>query len=334
MAEYGLFLLKTVTIVLAILIVIGVSAALSMRQKKSDKGHIEISKINDRFRQYQNLMSGFFVNKATLKQQAKAEKKARKAKEKAGDHSDNNVFVLGFKGDMQASAVASLREEVTAILSAPELPKEVVLRLESPGGAVHGYGLAASQLVRLKNKNIPLTVCIDNVAASGGYMMACVADKILAAPFAYVGSIGVLAQVPNIHRLLKKHDVDVELHTAGEYKQTLTLMGENTKKGREKFKQELGEIHELFKGFVSENRPNLDIEAVATGEFWLGLEAKKRHLVDDIITSDQYLQDLSEEATLYELSYKVKKTLVERMGKTASQSMSSAFESVANRLPF
>lgn len=334
MAEYGIFLLKTITIVVAILMVIGVSAALSMRQKKSDKGHIEITHINDRLRHYRKQLAGFFVSKAALKKQRKAEKKSERAKEKAGDHSDNNVFVLSFKGDMQASAVASLREEVTAILAAPAKPSEVVLRLESPGGAVHGYGLAASQLVRLKDKGIPLTVCIDNVAASGGYMMACVADKILAAPFAYVGSIGVLAQVPNIHRLLKKHDVDVELHTAGEYKQTLTLVGENTEKGREKFRQELQEIHQLFKGFVSENRPSLDIEAVSTGEFWLGLDAKKHHLVDGIQTSDQYLLELSDTATLYEISYKIKKNLVERMGKTASLSMNSAFESLLNRLPF
>ena len=256
LAEYGVFLLKTITLVFSILIIIGAMAALSMRQKKSDKGHIEITHLNHRYTHYRQLLARYFVSKAALKKQRKAQQKADKIKEKSGEHADNNVFVLHFKGDMQASTVASLREEVTAILASPQPPKEVVLCLESPGGAVHGYGLAASQLMRLKEKGVPLTVCIDTVAASGGYLMASVADRIYAAPFAIVGSIGVIAQLPNIHRLLKKHDVDVELHTAGEFKRTLTVLGENTEAGRKKFKEELNEIHLLFKQFVAKKSPD------------------------------------------------------------------------------
>ena len=108
------------------------------------------------------------------------------------------------------------------------------------------YGLAASQMQRIRDKKLKLTVCVDKVAASGGYMMAVVADKIIAAPFAVLGSIGVLAQVPNFHRLLKKHDVDFEMLTAGKYKRTLTMFGENTDKGREKFQEDIEDTHVLF----------------------------------------------------------------------------------------
>ncbi len=334
MAEYGIFLLKTVTIVAAILMIIGVMAALSMKQRKGDKGHIEITHLNHRYTHYREQLAQFFVSKAELKKQHKARQKADKIKDKAGAHAEHNVFVLHFKGDMQASTVASLREEVTAILAAPQPPQEVVLCLESAGGAVHGYGLAASQLVRLKDKGISLTVCIDKVAASGGYMMASVADRIYSAPFAIVGSIGVVSQLPNIHRLLKKLDVDIELHTAGEFKRTLTVLGENTEEGREKFKQELNEIHLLFKQFVSQNRPVLDIEAVATGEFWLGQDAVKHQLVDAVKTSDQYLQELSNDSELYELQYKIKKGLAERFGKSASKGLQSGLDAMLNRLPF
>jgi serine protease SohB len=139
--------------------------------------------------------------------------------------------VLDFKGSMDAHEVGALREEITAVLTLVKPEDQVVLRLESPGGVVHGYGLAASQLQRLRDKQVPLTVAVDKVAASGGYMMACVADKIVAAPFSIIGSIGVVAQIPNFNRFLKSKEIDIELHTAGQFKRTLTLLGENTEEG-------------------------------------------------------------------------------------------------------
>ncbi len=167
---------------------------------------------------------------------------------------------------------------------------ELILNLESPGGVVNGYGLLASQLERVREKGIHLTVCVDNVAASGGYLMSCVANKIVAAPFSYVGSIGVVAQIPNFNKVLKNHDVDYELVTAGKYKRTLTMFGENTEEGREKFRQELVMIHDRFKAIVAKYRPNMDVEQFATGEFWLATDAKERGLVDQIDTFDAYLQ--------------------------------------------
>ncbi|EKM6361159.1 protease SohB, partial [Cronobacter sakazakii] len=194
-------------------------------------------------------------------------------------------------------------------------------RLESPGGVVHGYGLAASQLQRLRERQIPLTIAVDKVAASGGYMMACVANNIVAAPFAIIGSIGVVAQIPNFNRLLKRNDIDIELHTAGQYKRTLTLLGENTEEGREKFREDLNETHHLFKEFVHSMRPSLDIDAVATGEHWYGVQAKEKGLVDEISTSDDLIIALMAEREVVSLRYMQRKRLMDRFTGSAAQSL-------------
>lgn len=214
-----------------------------------------------------------------------------------------------------------MRKEIDAILALANPQKdEVLLKLESPGGIVHGYGLAASQLQRLKSHQIPLTVAVDQVAASGGYMMACVANKIVAAPFAVIGSIGVVAQVPNIHRLLKKHDIDVDVMTAGEYKRTVTLVGENTEKGKQKFQQELEETHQLFKQFVAEHRPQLNMDEVATGEHWFGQQALKLNLVDEIATSDDLILSAVKNKEVIEVIYRQKKKLAQRVGEQVESS--------------
>lgn len=231
------------------------------------------------------------------------------------------AFVVDFDGSMDAHEVNSLRKEITAVLAVATPEDKVVVRLTSPGGVVHGYGLAASQLERVKRAEIPLIAVVDKVAASGGYMMACVAEKIIAAPFAIIGSIGVVAQVPNFHRLLKKNEIDVELHTAGEFKRTLTLFGENTDQGREKFKEELNETHLLFKEFVKSQRPSLDIDSIATGEHWYGLQAKEKGLVDEISTSDDYLQTLYKDHQVLQVKYIQKKSLAEKVTQNAAQGM-------------
>ena len=276
-------------------------------------------------------MSNFHLSEDELKEAEKAEKKAEKAKAKSlkaqrkkGEDTESerkpSLYVLHFKGDISASETAALREEISAIVQVAKPNDEVLLCLESPGGVVHGYGLAASQLMRLKQHNIKLTVVVDKVAASGGYMMACVADKIVSAPFAIIGSIGVVAQIPNIHRLLKKHDVDVDVMTAGEYKRTVTMLGENTEKGKQKFQQELEETHQLFKQFVSQNRPHLDVEQVATGEHWFGQQALNLNLVDEIMTSDDLLLQAMKEKQLIGVKYVVKKSLLQKVGKQAEES--------------
>lgn len=242
--------------------------------------------------------------------------KEKKAKQK----SDERIFVLDFKGDVQASAVAQLREEITLILSTAVADKDkVILRLESPGGLVHGYGLAAAQLQRLRDAGIHLTICVDKVAASGGYMMACLANHIISAPFAVVGSIGVVAQVPNFNRLLKEHHIDFEQFTAGEYKRTVTMFGENSDEAKAKFKEELQQTHQLFKHFVEKYRPQLDIAQVSTGEHWYGQDALDLKLVDELATSDDYILNLIEQHDVYLLHSRTKPTLGEKLGLQASQ---------------
>lgn len=326
-AEYGLFLAKIVTVVVAIIALVAVIFSLSAR-KKEGQGQLRLGHPGEDYQALKKTLSVAKLPEHAQKAYLKAEKKREKEQAKAdkasakqgqGQPSKNTLFLLDFKGSMDASEVSSLRKEISAVLSVATPGDEVLLRLESPGGVVHGYGLAASQLQRLKDHGLPLTAVVDKVAASGGYMMACVASRIVAAPFAIIGSIGVVAQVPNFHRLLKRNDVDIELHTAGQYKRTLTLLGENTEEGREKFREDLNETHQLFKSFVHEMRPALDIDAVATGEHWYGRQALENGLVDEIATSDEVIIRKMESFTLLSVTYGKKKSLIERFTHSGAQ---------------
>ena len=342
--EVGLFLAQAVSVVLALLLLVLGIAVIAQRQKKGGvDGHMEVRKLHERYRHHADTLAEALDPegaKAAAKAREKAEKAAAKARRKAhklarkqsgkkaaAEHVDEAprdrpvTFVLDFEGDLRAAAAEQLREEVSAVLAARREGDDVILRLESPGGIVHGYGLAASQLQRLRDAGMPLTVCVDKVAASGGYMMACVAERIVAAPFAVLGSIGVVAQLPNFHRFLKKHDVDVELLTAGEYKRTLTLFGENTDKGRQKFQEELEDTHELFKAFVHENRPALDVAAVATGEIWYGRRALEAGLVDELSTSDALLTSLAAERDLLSVRFVQRRNWQDRLGVAAEEAL-------------
>lgn len=328
---YGIFILEILTILLLILAIVGL--VISYRQhNKSKIGELEIKDLSEEFNNQIRVLRDFSLSEEELKQQAKAEKKTekqkvkkRKEKLKRGEILDNEkkscVYVLDFHGDISASETTALREEISAILNVAKPEDEVLLRLESPGGIVHDYGFAASQLSRLKQKGIKLTIAVDKVAASGGYMMACVADKIVSAPFAIIGSIGVVAQIPNVHRLLKKYDVDVDVMTAGEFKRTVTVLGENTEKGKQKFQQELEETHQLFKQFVSQNRPCVDIDKIATGEYWFGQQAIDLKLVDEISTSDDLILEKMKEKDVLSVKYRLKKSLIKKLGRQAEESV-------------
>ncbi len=328
LSQYGLFLLETLTITLAVIIII--AAAVGIAGKDKMKENLKITDLSKQLKEIREKMEEAMLSKKELKTRKKeiklkkkAEKKTKKNDPTPGsglalgninkEERKKKVFVLDFHGDIKASQVTSLREEITSLLTIATPKDEVVVRLESAGGMVHSYGLASSQLQRIRNKNIPLTIIIDKVAASGGYMMACVANKILAAPFAIVGSVGVVAQIPNFHRWLKKKDIDFEQVTAGEYKRTLTMFGENTPKGREKFQEDMEKVHHLFKDFIVKNRPQIDIEEVATGEHWHALDALNLKLVDEIATSDDYLMKLSKDAKVHHIKYKIPKKKVEKI---------------------
>ena len=308
LVDYLIFLLKVFTIALAItlplLLIIG-----SSKNKSQPKGKLSITNLSDKFEDMGNALKSSLMSPKELKKFNKELSKDKKKKNKA--EKEEAVFVLNFNGDIQASEVEKLKQEVNSILLSESECKEVVLRVESGGGSAYAYGLCAAELKRLVDNDINLTVCIDKVAASGGYLMSCVATKIIAAPWAIVGSIGVIAQLPNFHRLLKMNSIDFEMHTAGAFK-TLTTLGENTEEGREKFKSELEDLHLIFKNFVKEQRPQVDTEVVATGEVWQGEEAVKVGLVDSLETSDNYLVNLSKEAKLFEIEFVEKKNLTER----------------------
>ncbi|MCO6540069.1 MAG: protease SohB [Gilliamella sp.] len=360
-SEYSLFLAETATVVIAILAVL--VFILSQRRKSATvAGRLSVKDISQEYEQVKDdmLMSSMDELEAKLfmkdlkkqkknerkqaklaaKQKKKQAKNQEKSAEQTSSDSDNvakpvesntnqqvkpKLFVLSFNGSMDAHEVEELRQEITAVLAVIKPEDKVVIKLESPGGVVHGYGLAASQLLRFRQRDIPFTVVVDKVAASGGYMMACTANKIVAAPFAIVGSIGVVAQIPNFNRLLKKHDVDIELQTAGAYKRTLTMFGENTEEGRQKFKQELEETHLLFKDFVKEYRPNVDIEQVATGEHWFATQAKNKGLVDEISTSDDFILSHLQTHKIISVCYQRRQKLSERISKNVMKSVERLF---------
>lgn len=345
--EYGMFLAKVATLVVAIAIVIGIIAGSGNRGRKGGKkGSIRVTQVNDHIEEMRDNLREGVLDPEELKLVDKAEKKTHKAEAKArkaqlkknakntddGHQVDKEesvlerkkrVYVLGFKGNVSADAVESLREEITAVLTLATPRDEVILKLESPGGMVHAYGLASSQLLRIKNQKIPLTICVDKVAASGGYMMACLADRLVAAPFAIIGSIGVLVQLPNFHKVLKKNDVDYEIISAGEFKRTLTTFGEITQKGKDKVQEDVETIHEIFKQWVKDHRPSVEIDKIATGETWVAMQAKERYMVDEIRTSDECIVGACETADVFEVEFEFKQSIQDKLG--------SAFEGAASR---
>ncbi len=341
LTEYGMFLAKVATIVIAIGIVLGIAAAGGARSRKSGKkGTVKVTHLNDHIDEMRDVLRHSVLDKDEIKlihkeekKEAKAEKKEKKQqhkKEKAEESEQEiqhkkRIYVLNFDGDIAAEAVSSLREEITAVLSMADKSDEVLVRLESPGGMVHAYGLASSQLMRIKNENIPLTICVDKVAASGGYMMACLADRLVAAPFAIIGSIGVLVQLPNFHRVLKKLDVDYEVISAGEYKRTLSTFGEITQKGKDKVQEDVETIHDIFKQWVKDHRPSVDINKISTGETWVGMQAKERYMVDELKTSDECIIKACDAADVFEVEFEIKKSIQDKLGSVLEGTIEKVF---------
>ena len=344
--EYGLFLAKVATVVMAILLIIGGIVRSRQHRHQPAPGEISVRNLSDEYKDLTDTMYAEILEldeyKARHKAEEKKEKEEAKTRKKLAKQAEKKVseltaadasngeesdaedeesvrrpraFVLNFYGDMEASSVQCLREEVTAVLAVAEkdADDQVILRLESPGGLVHSYGHAASQLQRIREAGLPLTAVVDEIAASGGYMMACVADKIVSAPFAVIGSIGVVAELPNFNRLLKRFDIDYEQHTAGQFKRTLTMFGANSDEGRQKFQQELEDTHRLFKSYIQQHRSSVDIEKVATGEHWYGTQAMALGLVDELQTSDALLQSLYDSHDVFEVNYEFRKTLADRL---------------------
>lgn len=306
--EFGVFFGKVLIIFLAIAGIIFVIAGLALRSRL--KPDFQVDDINEKLNEFERHLGSVVLDK---KERKAAEREEKQRQKTADENPQRKIFVLDFEGDMEASHVKELRDEITAVLTIAKPGDEAVVCIESPGGVVHGYGLGAAEILRLKNAGLKVTACVDKVAASGGYMMACVADKIVAAPFAILGSIGVLAMVPNVHRLLKKHDVDYEEVAAGEYKRTVSILGEITEKGRAKFREQIEDTHVLFKDFVQKHRPNVDVTKVATGEYWYGVRALEMNLVDALATSDEYLFQQRRSAKIFGIKILPKRKFGEKL---------------------
>jgi serine protease SohB len=313
LSSYGLFLAELATLA----VVAGAIAFLIVSARRG--GHadgLNVQHLNRRYEDSAAAIKRVILGKEHFKKDAKALAKERKLERRARDKEGSirpRLFVLDFKGDLRASAAASLREEISAVLAVAGDQDRVLVRLENPGGAVHEHGFAASQLARIKQRGLKLDVAVDKVAASGGYLMACVADRIIAAPFAIIGSIGVLAQLPNFHRWLEERGIDFELLTAGRYKRTLTVFGKNTDEGRQKLQQEIEDVHELFKKQIAEHRPQVNLDEVATGEHWYGARALELKLVDELGTSDDLLLAAAKERDLYRVTYRRRRSWGERL---------------------
>ncbi len=301
--DYALFLARVLTLLVAFAVILGMLGGMAGKRRGRQREQLEVEPLNRRYEAMsRRIEQGIQTARPRLLQRLR-ERRREKRRSQGGEGRLPRLFVLDFDGDIRATAVDALREEVSAIIATAKRDDEVLLRLESPGGMVPGYGLAASQLARLREANIRLTIAVDRVAASGGYLMACVADRIVAAPFAVIGSIGVVGQLPNFHGLLKRHDIEFELHTAGEHKRDLTVFGENTDEGRAKFRESLQAVHDLFKHHIGRYRPRLKLDDVATGEHWLGERALELGLVDDLGTSDDLLLERRERMELIGLTW-------------------------------
>ncbi|OFZ29663.1 MAG: protease SohB [Bdellovibrionales bacterium RIFCSPHIGHO2_01_FULL_40_29] len=328
----GIFFAQTFIIVLAIIAILLTLASLALKNRHKDSFEIEL--LHERFEdQTQALKESFLTDQEIKKEHKRLKKEAKQKQKEDSDKKQRRIFVVHFlTGDIKASDSENLKEEINTILGVATKDDEVVVKVESPGGLVHSYGYAAAQLIRVRDAGIPLTVCVDQVAASGGYLMACVGSKVIAAPFALIGSIGVVAQVPNFNRLLKKHDVDYKEYTAGDYKRTVSIFGEITEKGEAKFKEQLELTHQLFKSFVSRFRPQLDLNKVATGEFWYGETAISLGLIDEIKTSDEYLLTLSKDHHVVKISFEHKPTLMEKISEGISGAISKGISLAIRKL--
>ena len=315
LAQYGLFLAKIATVVVAVLIVVAGIAALA-RRKRKEAGHIEVTDINRQLEDAGDSIEAVRLP-AKLRRALHKRRKAQHRAEQKAPQEQPCTYLLDFKGDLRASHLDALREEISAVLQVARSGDAALVRVESGGGMVNRYGLAAAQLLRLRDAKLPLTVMVDNVAASGGYLMAAVADRIVASPFALVGSIGVVAQLPNFHRWLKERNIDWEQFTAGKYKRTVTIFGENTEEGRAKLREELEDIHVQFRDFVKERRAKLDMEQVGTGEVWLGSKALELGLVDELATSDEVVRAACQRGRVLQVHYRTKRSLPERLRVSA-----------------
>lgn len=240
----------------------------------------------------------------------------------------HNVFVIDYVGSMMASEVVYLTAKIDAIILKSNKDDEVVINITSPGGAVSGYGLVASQIKRLKTAGLKITATVDTVAASGGYMAAVVSDEIIAAPFAMVGSIGVVANVMIYEELLKNIGIQTNVYTSGDSKRTVVPSRVPNAEEEAKLEAQLEEIHSRFKDHVLSFRPDIDEDKVFTGQAFLAADAINFGLVDKIGTSDELLLNLYKDGhRLIEVQFIIEENIGGSVTKQVSAGLVDAIKS-------
>lgn len=249
------------------------------------------------------------------------------------------AVLLSFNGDINATEVIEFGRAVSMIVQMKDLVSEVYIIINSGGGVVNGYGLLASEIERLHYSEIETYALIDQVAASGGYMAACVANHVVAAPFAYIGSIGVVSEMPNFNQILSDNGINIEQHTAGKSKRTVTPLGKITDEDRNEFKKKLERIHRSFINHVSHYRNINDADEnknsiIFSGDYWIAEETVELELglVDEISTSQEFLLDKMKEYNIIEITFQENKTKKSKLSLLNSLTtlFSSANEIIKN----
>ncbi|KZX82185.1 hypothetical protein A3715_00045, partial [Oleiphilus sp. HI0009] len=288
--------------------------------KKNSDGRIIVKSLNEEYQEIQDALLKF--------KPLKPIKSSSIRKFKASPNKQS-IFVLDFKGDKTASSVGSLSKEVSAILSVAKPNDEVFLRLESPGGTITGYGLASQQLIRLREAGIRLVVSVDEIATSGGYMMAAVGDRIIASPTSMLGSIGVIMEVPNFYNLLDRAGVQFHQFTAGKHKRLVSMTNKIGDAAKDQINQDLEKSHELFKNHVHTYRNSVNLESVSHGDVWSAKYCLDNKLVDDLMTSEAYLFDRASRANIFHISWDVERSFSDKLSSFAAQASINTLDKVA-----
>ncbi len=220
------------------------------------------------------------------------------------------LAVLRFQGlrDLNASGDQRLSEAIDEVLVNRDHFEEAVVIIDSPGGTTHGYGHAYALLERLSASGLKVTACIDRIGASGGYLMALPADRILAGPFAIVGSVGVVAGIPNVKRLLEEKGVSYRLFVAGDKKRVVHFADDDGPEVREYMDEKLAGIHTQFLQAVEKHRGDrVKLDEVRSGDHWSAEESVEKGLglVDELQTSAEYLLERNREVALVMIERRV-----------------------------
>lgn len=234
---------------------------------------------------------------------ALANQPARNKLSRARPASGKVTAVLRFEGDTMATGRQDFARMVDEVLHNKERIQRVIVVVNSPGGGVSVYGQMFAGMERMRNAGVDVTACVDTYAASGGYLMSVPAQRIIAAPFAMVGSIGVVSEFMNFNKLLRRLGVEPMTITAGELKRTVTPLSEVTEENKAAYKAQLEAIHRQFIAVVKKYR-EVDADRVCTGNHWTAAESVelKLNLVDGLATSQEYLFEANQTEDLVTIS--------------------------------